>query len=70
MNAYPRGTCKPLDVFHDFLLEHLQGVVSGVHILPFFPYTSDDGFSVTDYEKVNPQLGSWEDIKRIATDFT
>ncbi len=68
-NSIADGRYKPLDVFRDFLLEHLQGVVSSVHILPFFPYTSDDGFSVTDYDKVNPQLGSWEDITRIATDF-
>jgi len=68
-NSIADGQYKPLDVFRDFLLEKMQGVVSAVHILPFFPYTSDDGFSVTDYDKVNPQLGSWADIKRIATDF-
>jgi len=27
----------------------LRGTISGVHILPYFPYTSDDGFAVTDY---------------------
>ncbi|MFC3612679.1 sugar phosphorylase [Lutimaribacter marinistellae] len=60
---------KPLDVLHDFLARHLQGVVNGVHILPFFPYTSDDGFAVTDYYTVNGQLGDWEDIGRIAERF-
>jgi len=44
-------------------------VVDGVHILPFFPFTSDDGFAVTDYMAVNPQLGDWPDINRIASDF-
>jgi len=33
--------------------------------LPFYPYSSDDGFSVTDYKKVNPILGDWEDIEDI-----
>jgi sucrose phosphorylase len=63
------GRHNPLDLLHDFLVTQLPGVINGVHILPFFPYTSDDGFSVSDYEKVNPSLGSWADIQRIATSF-
>ena len=39
-----------------------ERVVSGVHILPFYPYTSDDGFSVVDYTAVDPLLGSWTDL--------
>ncbi len=38
---------------------------SGVHILPFYPYTSDDGFSVVDYLAVDPALGSWEDVEAL-----
>ncbi|APZ54651.1 sugar phosphorylase [Salipiger abyssi] len=63
------GFHKPLDLMHDFLLTHMKGVVNGVHILPFFPFTSDDGFAVTDYRKVNPQLGEWSDITRISSEF-
>lgn len=63
------GTHKPLDLLHDFLASHMKGVVNGVHILPFFPFTSDDGFAVTDYRKVNPQLGEWSDVRRIAQEF-
>ena len=37
-----------------------------VHILPFFPYSSDDGFAVMDYYTVNPSLGDWADIQKIA----
>jgi sucrose phosphorylase len=68
-NSIVDGTHKPLDLLHDFLLEHMKGVVNGVHILPFFPFTSDDGFAVTDYRSVNPSLGDWPDINRIAADF-
>lgn len=68
-NSITDGTHKPLDLMHDFLKRHLGGVVNGVHILPFFPYTSDDGFAVTDYRAVNPQLGDWADIGRIAAEF-
>ncbi|MEO1564082.1 MAG: sugar phosphorylase [Pseudomonadota bacterium] len=68
-NTLEDGLHKPLDILHDFLLNHMKGLVNGVHILPFFPFTSDDGFAVSDYYSVSPQLGDWEDISRIADDF-
>jgi len=68
-NSIVDGVHKPLDLLNDFLRRYLDGVVDGVHILPFFPYTSDDGFAVTDYTAVNPQLGDWADINRIAGEF-
>jgi len=68
-NSITDGVHKPLDLLHDFLTTHLEGVVNGVHILPFFPFTSDDGFAVTDYRKVDPALGDWADISRIGEDF-
>lgn len=63
------GAHKPLDLLYDFLLRRMKGVVNGVHILPFFPFTSDDGFAVTDFRAVNPQLGDWADINRIGAEF-
>ena len=69
-NSIIDGTHKPLDLLSDFLATYLDGTVSAVHILPFFPYTSDDGFAVSDFRSVNPQLGDWADINRIADDFT
>ncbi|MGF1525159.1 MAG: alpha-amylase family glycosyl hydrolase [Leptolyngbyaceae cyanobacterium] len=60
---------SPLAVLAEFLETHLQDTITGVHILPFFPYTSDDGFAIVDYEKVNPELGDWPDVKRIAQHF-
>ncbi|MEZ5767059.1 MAG: sugar phosphorylase [Paracoccaceae bacterium] len=63
------GVHKPLALLHDFLKRHMKGVVNGVHILPFFPWTSDDGFAVTDYRKVDGKLGDWADITRIGQDF-
>jgi len=68
-NTLNDGEHKPLDLLKDFLVRELKGVVSGVHILPYFPFTSDDGFAITDYRKVNGTLGAWEDISRIAADF-
>lgn len=68
-NSIIDGTHKPLDLLQDFLLNYLQGTINSVHILPFFPYTSDDGFAVSDFRAVNPQLGDWADIRRIAGKF-
>ncbi|MCD1625662.1 MAG: sugar phosphorylase [Paracoccaceae bacterium] len=68
-NSLLDGTHKPLDLLNDFLHRYLRDMVNGVHVLPFFPYTSDDGFAVTDFRAVNTQLGDWPDINRIASDF-
>ncbi len=59
----------PLRVLGDFLHRTLRGTISGVHLLPFFPYSSDDGFSVIDYTQVHPEFGTWEDVERIGQDF-
>ncbi len=60
----------PLATLHKFLKENLSDTFTGVHILPFFPYSSDDGFAVMDFREVNPDLGTWEHIEAIARDFT
>ncbi len=53
----------------EFCEVHLRGVVGGVHILPFYPWSSDDGFSVRDYRAVDPALGDWDDIERLGASF-
>ena len=59
----------PLQTLHRFSGDHFKGVFSGIHILPFFPYSSDDGFSVTDFQAVRADLGSWKDIQTIGGEF-
>lgn len=59
---------KPLVTLNKFL-EYLEDTITGVHILPFCPYSSDDGFAVIDYLEVNPELGDWQDIEAIAQKF-
>ena len=63
------GGSKPLRVLHDFCETWLGNCITWVHILPFFPWTSDDGFSILDYSSVNQALGNWDDISDIATDY-
>ncbi len=60
---------KPLVTLHRFLEEKLKDSIRSVHILPFFPYSSDDGFSVMDYLAVNESHGDWDDIRRVAKEF-
>ncbi|MFT4303013.1 MAG: sugar phosphorylase [Candidatus Woesearchaeota archaeon] len=63
-SIYRKGE-KPLKTLNEFLLKHVGNTITCLHILPFFPYSSDDGFSVIDYKKVDPKLGSWKDIRRL-----
>ncbi len=58
-----------LQTLHTWLKTRLAGVINTVHILPFYPYTSDDGFSVVDYRQVDPALGDWADIRALRNDF-
>jgi len=59
----------PLRSLHEFLAERAEGLIRTVHILPFFPYSSDDGFSVIDYYQVDPRLGTWEEVRAFTGDF-
>jgi glucosylglycerate phosphorylase len=59
----------PLQTLGEFLDEHAAGAVSGVHVLPFCPSSSDDGFSVVDYRAVDPALGTWDDVCRLGRRF-
>lgn len=54
-----RATLTTFKKMYDTYLNEMFEVV---HILPFYPYSSDDGFSVIDYKKVNPKLGDWQDV--------
>ncbi|OAN98430.1 alpha-amylase [Sphingomonadales bacterium EhC05] len=63
------GDEKPLQTLHQFLGNRVGDAISAVHILPFFPFSSDDGFSVIDYLAVDPDLGDWSDISAIADDY-
>ncbi|MCM3706452.1 MULTISPECIES: alpha-amylase family glycosyl hydrolase [Cytobacillus] len=58
-----------LETLHRFLNEYIKGVITDVHLLPMFPYTSDDGFSVTDYREIHPELGNWSNIETLSKDY-
>lgn len=60
---------SPLRTLAGFCERHLKDRVSGVHLLPFYPWSSDDGFSVKDFVSVDPAYGTWEDIARLGAGF-
>ncbi len=59
----------PLAALRRFLNRFMKDTVTAVHILPMFPYTSDDGFSVVDYYQIDDRLGTWEDVRALAGDY-
>ena len=58
-----------LQTLFRFLQSHIAGLVTGLHLLPFYPYSSDDGFSVIDYLQVDPTLGTWADVEAFQSTF-
>jgi glycosidase len=64
-----RSAEPPLATLKAFVDRYLQGMINTIHVLPFSPYSSDDGFSVIDYRQVKPELGEWHHIEALAHDF-
>lgn len=68
-DTFLADNATPLSTLRAFAERHLDGLVSAIHILPFFPYSSDYGFSVIDYEQVDRELGSWADVEALGKRF-
>jgi glucosylglycerate phosphorylase len=60
---------KPLITLQKFLNKYIKDTITAVHLLPMYPYTSDDGFSVVDYYEINDELGTWQDVSALSRDF-
>ena len=60
---------QPLQVLKYFLKEFIGASINSVHLLPFYPYSSDDGFSIIDYEVVDPASGEWGDIHKLGENY-
>ncbi|MEM8492979.1 MAG: sugar phosphorylase [Pseudomonadota bacterium] len=59
----------PLRTLKGWLDQHSDGAITGVHILPFYPWSADDGFAVIDYLRVNDSLGDWPDVLAIGAKY-
>lgn len=60
---------SPLRTLGSFLNRRVGDAIRTIHILPFFPYSSDDGFSVKDYRAVDPALGTWKDVAELRNEY-
>ena len=67
-NFIKRGE-RPLKTLLKFLNTYAQGKINRAHLLPFFPFSSDDGFSVIDYRRIDKKIGTWKDIEKISGKF-
>ncbi|HVR70123.1 MAG TPA: sugar phosphorylase [Vicinamibacteria bacterium] len=56
---------SPLRALGELLETFMKGSINTVHLLPFFPYSSDRGFAIVDYEDVDPRLGTWQEVERL-----
>jgi sucrose phosphorylase len=59
----------PLFTLNSFFTQHCSDVINTIHVLPFYPYSSDDGFSVIDYKSVNQALGNWGNVEELGENF-
>ncbi len=62
------GERRPLEVLDQFCTTHPASLFSTIHVLPFFPSSSDGGFSVVDHTTVDPALGDWDDLRALTSD--
>jgi len=59
----------PLETLSEICDNYYKSAFNTLHILPFYPYSSDRGFAIMDFEEVDPNLGSWEDIINLKKNF-
>lgn len=58
-----------LEALHQFVETYNRGAINTIHLLPFFPYSSDRGFAVVDFKDVDPKMGTWEHIRELGADY-
>lgn len=67
--TYADSLGKNLKELHSVLKNHLEGVIGGIHLLPFFPSTGDRGFAPSDYTTVDESFGTWKDIEELGESY-
>ncbi|VTR76588.1 alpha-amylase family glycosyl hydrolase [Cellulomonas hominis] len=67
-DAVQRAGEPPLQTLRHVLDEHVGSAITDVHLLPVYPWTSDDGFAVVDHRQIDPALGTWRDVEALAGD--
>ena len=64
-----RANEAPLKTLSQWCTKYLKGILSTIHVLPFHPSTSYEGYAITDYRAVNDKMGGWEDLEELNDSF-
>ncbi len=65
----PPPGVHPLKAMSEMFRVYLRDFANTIHLLPFFPYSSDRGFSVVNFKEVDPLIGTWDDIEQMSLSF-
>ncbi len=57
-----------IEALHRFVQAYYD-TINTIHILPFFPYSSDRGFAVVDFKAVDPTMGTWDTVRALGADY-
>ncbi len=68
-DAFKGGRGETLAALHQTVQKHNPGAINTIHLLPFFPYSSDKGFAVIDFRSVDPKMGTWECVRDMGADY-
>ena len=68
-DSVTQGDKNTLPILERFLSSHVGKSFTYLHLLPFYPYSSDDGFSVIDFEQIRKDLGSWDDVRHLSSHY-
>ncbi len=64
--TYANSLGQNISELRQVLDRYFSDAVAGVHVLPFFPSSSDRGFSPVRYDIVDPEFGRWSDLHRLS----
>jgi len=68
-DTFTRRGQAPLQTLKQVVDQYLKPFIDSIHILPFYPWSSDDGFAVMDLSAVNSEVGDWTDIENLGQDY-
>ena len=68
-DSFQQKGLSPLQGLKKVMDTYLSDSLNSLHILPFYPFSSDDGFSVVDYKKVKQSFGDWDDIEALGQSY-
>jgi len=60
---------ETIKAMHEFVQSCNLASVNTIHMLPFFPYSSDRGFAVVDFSAVDPKMGTWDAVRALGADY-